>query len=551
MTSALTRDRRRIHSTARRVFGHDSLLPGQEETTLALLHGHDVLLVSPTGSGKSLTYQLAGLLLGGCTVVVSPLLALQQDQIDGLEAAAPDIRAARLSSAESESERAAVLERLAEGTLDFLFLSPEQLTNPSVRTALADAGPRLVAVDEAHCVSAWGHDFRPDYFRLGDLIAALGSPRVVAMTATAAPPVRRDIVERLALADHETIVMGFERDNIALEVARCVTPDDQWAAVLDTVDEAAGGGGSGIVYCRTRKDTERYSAALAERGHRPVTYHAGLGRRRRDDAHRAFMDGTADVIVATSAFGMGIDKPDVRFVIHADVPESPDTYYQEVGRAGRDGKPSRALLVYRPENLSLGRFFSTPVPARADVAAVLAAVAAAEAADGPAAGTDPRVVAAHSPFGVRKTGRLLGLLRLARDAGLDADGVSVDTLVDAVVQRAEGQRALDRSRVDMMRSYAETTRCRADFLLAYFGEEHEGRCGRCGHCDNCHSGLAEERRPDADVTFEIGDQVRHPEFGEGTVTDLQDDRVTVLFEQVGYRTLAMALIDDQGLLEPV
>ena len=199
-----------VSKVAREVFGHSSLLPGQEAAITAALDGHDVLLVAPTGSGKSLVYQVAGVATGGCTLVVSPLLALQQDQVGALSSEAVGLRAARLSSAESAAERAATMADARAGELDFLFLAPEQLANDEVRAQLAEIAPSLVAVDEAHCVSAWGHDFRPDYFRLGDLLADVGAPRVVAMTATAAPPVREDIVERLAMRDPRTVVTGFE-----------------------------------------------------------------------------------------------------------------------------------------------------------------------------------------------------------------------------------------------------------------------------------------------------------------------------------------------------
>jgi ATP-dependent DNA helicase RecQ len=191
----------RAREAAKRHFGHTNLLPGQEETLRALLDGHDVLLVSPTGSGKSLAYQVAGVLLDGCTLVVSPLLALQRDQMQGLRDGGPELRAARISSAETQAQRESALDRARAGDLEFLFLSPEQLANPDVLSSVADIRPSLIAVDEAHCVSAWGHDFRPDYFRLGELIDRLGSPRIIAMTATAALPVRADIVERLGLRD--------------------------------------------------------------------------------------------------------------------------------------------------------------------------------------------------------------------------------------------------------------------------------------------------------------------------------------------------------------
>jgi ATP-dependent DNA helicase RecQ len=518
-----------VRDTARRVFGHHDLLPGQADATEALLAGHDVLLVAPTGSGKSLVYLIGGVLSDGPTLVVSPLLALQQDQIDAIEAAPGDVHAARISSAETERQREEALGRAADGELDFLFLAPEQLANDEVRRRLAGLAPSLVAVDEAHCVSAWGHDFRPDYLRLGELIGQLGAPRVVAMTATAAPPVRDDIAERLRLAHPRTFVTGFARPNIALEVQRVVDESEQRSRVLDAVGE-----GSGIVYCRTRRATEEYAASLADRGVRVAVYHAGMAHRRRVAAQEAFMADEVDVVVATSAFGMGIDKPTVRFVVHAQVPESPDTYYQEVGRAGRDGAAATATLVYRPEDLSLGRFFSSAVPTRGDVERVLGAAAAV--------GIEPAAVAERSGLGRRKVSRILNLHEEAQQA-VD----SGDDPVLGVTRLAEARRNLERSRVEMMRAYAETDRCRAEFLVGYFGE----RLGeRCEVCDSCRAGTAPEPIEDEGAPYALQEQVRHEEFGAGIVTDLEEDRLTVLFDEVGYRTLSLEVVTEQELLVP-
>jgi len=529
----------RVREAARRRFGHRELLPGQEEAVVALLEGRDVLLVAPTGAGKSLAYQLAGVLLEGCTVVVSPLLALQQDQVASLEEVG--LPAARLSSAESDDERDRILAAAREGGLRFLLLSPEQLANPDVLADVAALEPALVAVDEAHCVSSWGHDFRPDYLRLGELVQRLGSPRVIAMTATAALPTQQDIVDRLALRDARTVLTGFERDNIALTVERFSDADDQRERVLAIVDELSVDRGSGVVYCRTRRGAESVAAALVERGHDAAAYHAGLSQRRRDEVHRTFMSGELPLVAATSAFGMGVDKPDIRFVVHADVPESPDTYWQEVGRAGRDRATATAILTYRPEDLSLGRFFATPVPERADVRAVLAAIDATGS-------EDPRELGEHLDLGPRKVGRLVNLVRLAREADdLPADA-DRERVVDAVVERAEAQRKLEGSRVEMMRAYAETDRCRSAFMLGYFGAE--GR-ERCGICDNCVAGLAPDETADPEVPFAVQSTVRHAEFGLGTVTDVEEDRITVLFEDEGYRTLALALVEERGLLEVV
>ena len=246
-----------ITETARRVFGHEQLWPGQYDAVRALLDGHDVLLVGSTGSGKSLAYQLPAVLLHGPTLVVSPLLALQADQANRLDERGERTSAARISSAETPKQRREALEAAAAGELEFLFLAPEQLANDDVREAVAALRPSLVAVDEAHCVSSWGHDFRPDYLRLGELLADLDDPRIIAMTATAAPPVRADIVERLRLHDPTVVVGGSARTNIYLGVERCLDEADQRDRVRQAV---LGTAGPGIVYVRTRKATEAYAA---------------------------------------------------------------------------------------------------------------------------------------------------------------------------------------------------------------------------------------------------------------------------------------------------
>ena len=513
---------------ARDVFGHEQLLEGQVQAIRALDRGRDVLLVSPTGSGKSLVYQVAGLRTGGLTLVVSPLLALQQDQLDHLARLGRRTPAARLSSAESAAEQGDVLDLAAAGDLAFLFLAPEQLEREEVRAGLREAAPALAAVDEAHCVSSWGHDFRPAYLRLRELLDDVGGPVTVALTATAAAPVREDIAQRL-LREPELVVTGFARDNLALSVHHVADADQQQQAVVELVAEQPADA-PGIVYCRTRREADELAEALSRTGRRVASYHAGHGARRRRETQEAFMGERPDLdlVVATSAFGMGVDKPDVRYVVHHRAPESPDTYYQEVGRAGRDGAPARAVLVHRPEDLALGRFFSAGVPKEKDVAAVLTAAEQTGS-------TDPAVVAARSGFGARRTTRILDLHAQAHPDAADP--------VDAVVQLAESRRALDRSRVDMIREYAETRRCRMEFLLAYFGEPERELCGRC---DNCVSGVAAE--PVASGPYAVGARVTHEEFGAGMVTDLDDDRLTVLFDDVGYRTLSLAVVEEQGLL---
>jgi ATP-dependent DNA helicase RecQ len=516
-----------IVQTAQRVFGHDSLRPGQDEAVRALLQGHDVLLVQPTGGGKSLAYQLPAVLIDGPTLVVSPLLALQEDQTSRLEEYGRRTVARRVSSAETKKERDQALDDAAADRVEFLFLAPEQLANDEVRQAVNAMRPTLIAVDEAHCVSSWGHDFRPDYLRLGELLEGLDGARIIALTATAAPPVRTDILERLRLHDPVIVVGGTARENIYLSVSRCLDQSDQEKKVLEAATTTDG---PGIAYVATRKAAEHYADELSMRGVRSAAYHAGLPKRIREDVQQQFMAGAIDVMVATSAFGMGIDKPDIRFVIHAQAPESPDEYYQQVGRAGRDGDPALGMLFYRPEDLGLARFFTASIPKVDNVAAVLGAMAT----DGVGSRAD---LADRTGLSVRAVGRILNLLD---ETGLDADS----SAVDQVIARAEAYRSIQKSRIEMMRAYAETQRCRRQFLLRYFGEIE---ANICGDCDNCHAGTATDE-PETASPFAVEQRVQHDTFGSGTVMSVDGDEITVLFDEVGYRTLSLPTVLERQLL---
>jgi ATP-dependent DNA helicase RecQ len=535
-TSDRELDRRlaRAGEVVRETFGHRDLRPGQRAAVREVLAGRDVLLVSATGSGKSLVYQVTTLVEGGLTLVVSPLLALQQDQLESLPEAVRQ-RGARLSSAESDARRDDVLDAAAAGALRFLTLSPEQLAVDEVRARLRRSRPMRAVVDEAHCVSTWGHDFRPDYLRLGDLLTDVGVSKILALTATAAAPVRDDIVQRLGLRDPAVVVMGFARENLALSVERCLDADDQRSRVVDRVLRAEG---VGLLYARTRRAAEDYATLLREHGREADVYHAGLGAGRRREVHERFSTVGDRVVCATSAFGMGIDRPDVRFVVHAQVPESLDTYYQEAGRAGRDGDPADCTLFYRPEDLSLGRFFSAGVPAEDDVRAVL--FAAAEVGDARSE------VAQRTGLSARRVGRILNLVQDPTADGPSAGPGAIDRTVAHAVARAQAQRRLERSRVEMMRAYAETARCRMAALVGYLGERLPEPCGRC---DRCRAGTAE--MPASTGDFVIGGAVRHETFGPGTVVETDDDQLTVLFDHHGYRTLALQLVQDEGLLRAV
>ncbi|WP_417256300.1 DNA helicase RecQ [Celeribacter halophilus] len=330
------------------VFGFDGFRPGQEEIVEAVAAGRDVLAIMPTGGGKSLCFQLPALMRDGLTVVISPLIALMRDQVQGLQAAG--VAAGALTSGNTEEENDAVFAALTAGALKLLYMAPERLASGGTLPLLRRSNVSLIAVDEAHCVSQWGHDFRPDYLRIGDLKRALGVP-LAAFTATADEETQAEIVRRLFDGvQPESFLRGFDRPNIHLAFAVKDSPRRQ---ILDFA--AARKGQSGIVYCGTRAKTESLAKALSDAGHLALAYHGGMEPDRRREVERRFQQEDELIVVATVAFGMGIDKPDIRWVAHADLPKSVESYYQEIGRAGRDGAPAETLTLFGPDDIRFRR----------------------------------------------------------------------------------------------------------------------------------------------------------------------------------------------------
>jgi ATP-dependent DNA helicase RecQ len=336
-------------------FGFDDFRPGQEAAVDAAVAGQDVLVVMPTGAGKSLCYQLPALVRADLTIVVSPLVSLMQDQVEALERRAPGA-AGLINSQQDAAANADVLARARAGSLKLLYVAPERFSSPGFLEAIRQVPIGLFVVDEAHCVSQWGHDFRPDYFRLADAARWLGARALVASTATATPQVAKDIVGRLGLRSPALVTTGFDRPNLSFAVVPCATTADKHARIAAALgDEAAR---PAIVYAGTRKACDALAERLeVELGIEVLSYHAGLGRGERTTVQRRFMSGAVEVVVATNAFGMGVDKADVRTVAHEVVPPSVEAYYQEAGRAGRDGAPGRALLFAEKRDKSLHVFF--------------------------------------------------------------------------------------------------------------------------------------------------------------------------------------------------
>ena len=334
-------------------FGLDRFRPGQKEVISAVLSGEDCLCIMPTGGGKSLCYQLPAVAREGVTLVVSPLIALMKDQVDALQLRG--ISAEYINSSISAGEQAERLDRLTSGRYDLFYIAPERFRSPRFIEALRETKIQLLAIDEAHCISEWGHDFRHDYARLGEHRQRLGNPQTIALTATATVDVREDVVKQLRLVAPKTFVAGFARDNLHYVVEARYAKRDKELALLDYLARVSG---TVIIYASTRKGCAEVHELIAARTtRRSAVYHAGLMPDERRKIQEAFMRGQAEIVVATNAFGMGIDKADVRMVLHYNMPGTLEAYYQEAGRAGRDGRQSQCVLLYSPRDRYIQEFF--------------------------------------------------------------------------------------------------------------------------------------------------------------------------------------------------
>ena len=485
-----------LETLLHKTFGHASFRANQEAVCRAATDGRDVLLVMPTGAGKSLCYQLPAIARGGTALVISPLIALMDDQAAKLTASG--LRVARIHSGlDREQSRQACRDYL-DGTLQFLFIAPERLRVPGFPEMLARKKPALIAIDEAHCISAWGHDFRPDYRTLGDYLPSLRPAPIIALTATATPTVQKDIVSQLQLSKPELFIHGFRRDNLHIEVVEMSKPRrNEFTTKLlsDPSNRPA------IVYAPSRKSAEELASML---GSKASPYHAGLEPSVRERVQRNFQIGKLEVVVATIAFGMGIDKADVRTVVHIALPGSVEAYYQEIGRAGRDGQPSRTVLLHSFADRKMHDFFlERDYPAATELVRVAALL------------TDeyqmPNLLRQRLKMDEETFNRAVEKLASQGAAAIDFDGNvrATDHTTSSQSWRNgyDQQLAFRRSQIDRMVAYAESPQCRMTALIQHFGDTSDGLrpCGRCDFCAPEHATARPFRTP----TQQEDRQLRH------------------------------------------
>jgi ATP-dependent DNA helicase RecQ len=535
-------------------FGVTRFRPGQRQVMEAVLAGRNVLGIMPTGAGKSLCYQLPAMFLPKPVIVVSPLIALMQDQQQKLEAA--DVPAAKLDSLLTRVEERQIVEGIQEGEHPLVYITPERLENPEAIALVKQQGVSLFVVDEAHCISAWGHDFRPSYLFLRDAIRELGNPPVLALTATATPDVADDILKQLSMQNAIIINTGIERENLVLEVWPTVNKQTKRQRLLELLRSSKG---SVIVYCATIRLVTEVWSFLRDNGIPATRYHGKMKARERQEAQQQFMSDECPVMVATKAFGMGIDKPDIRLVLHYNFPDSLESYYQEVGRAGRDDKLARGILLYRIEDKRIQTYFLRGKYPTRELSLRIYELIKQATQDGRAVPMKDLFAMAALPR--RRIKVIIALLESAGIVQRTGRGVrklkEFDTpeQLDDFLHVYEQRHLSDAERLTMMMRYAQTGDCRMRFLRQYFAEAAELDCGRCDNCTVRQRGDLEEALtvvPPAegvqlatgeivpvdspviaavvgDGTFSAGQKVRHCSFGIGEVKQDLGDKVIVEF----------------------